>query len=1136
MKKTLILFLLFISFEINAQGEASNWYFGNGAGLIFDINTGTVSADDSAINTISTTEGCSSISDPNGNLLFYTDGRNVWDANHQIMPNGNYSAGLGLLGDPSSTSSAVIVPKPGNSNQYYIFTVDEPHHNNSWAYPNQGPADVNGNPLLQYDDNNGNGGTVPNVDDGFNNGFNYSLVDLTLNGGMGDVVTSEKNVHLVTYDPTNADQLSYRCAEKITAVEHADGQSYWVITQFIDTFYAFRIDNSGVNPTPVTTQILPIITTNGYRRNGIGYMKSSPDGSKIVACHNQNGTVEGSSQNNSGSFWLYDFDNVTGAIHNEIVLLSSTSVYGADFSADSKKLYVSNLNRIVQFDLEAANISVSQTIVHQQNNFLGAIQLGPDGKIYICNTATSNTLDVINAPGELGVACDYQTSGITLSPGTNATLGLPPFIQSFLIAVLDAENLCLGDATQFTIDSSETFDSIEWDFGDSNTSTDENPLHTYSLPGTYNVTATLTAGTEIRTFNTSVTIFDVPVANQPNDVNTCDDNNDGVFSFDLPNLVDAEILGTQDPNTFSISYFESLDDANNNINALPIPYTNTNNPVEIFARIENSNNSECFDVTSFIINVYNTPNANPISDLNTCDNNNDGDLSNGQVTTNLLDLNSTVLSNQDAMEYSITYHNTQADADNGTNSILTPNAYYNLTPNIEEVFVRIENNLFTDCFDTTSFNIIVNPIPESFNTSLFQCDEDGIPEGFTLFNLTEANDDLTGGNPNVTTQFYETFDDAQNSINAINESAYSNIANPQIIYVQVNDNNTDCFSIAELLLEVSATSANDALLSNCDDDGSEDGFYTFNLSDADSTVLNNLPATVILTYYETYEDALLETNPLNTTFTNTTPYNQVIYARVEDDNACYGINEVELVVFELPNIEITEDILYCLNDFPELVTLTGGFITDIPNNYYFDWSTGQNTTEIEVNEIGNYTVTVTNVNGCSKQRTISILPSNIATIESINVVDATSNNTVTVNVSGEGEYVYALDNINGPYQESNLFEYVNPGIHTVFVKDIKNDCGIVEDIVSVIGFPKFFTPNNDTYNETWHVYGINTPNQYSSLIYIFDRYGKLITQLDPKGPGWDGTHNGNPMPTSDYWFYVVLQDGRKFRSHFTLKR
>ena len=161
MKYVVILVLLITSFYGFSQSEASHWYFGNGAGLIFDTNTGTVSPTNAADSTINTNEGCSSISDSNGNLLLYTDGRNVWDKNHQIMPSADYNAGSGLLGDPSSTSSGLIVPRPGNPNHYYIFTVDEPHHNNAWAYPNQGPADVNGNAISQYDDNGGNGGECP---------------------------------------------------------------------------------------------------------------------------------------------------------------------------------------------------------------------------------------------------------------------------------------------------------------------------------------------------------------------------------------------------------------------------------------------------------------------------------------------------------------------------------------------------------------------------------------------------------------------------------------------------------------------------------------------------------------------------------------------------------------------------------------------------------------------------------------------------------------------------------------------------------------------------------------------------------------------------------------------------------------
>ncbi len=338
-----------------------------------------------------------------------------------------------------------------------------------------------------------------------------------------------------------------------------------------------------------------------------------------------------------------------------------------------------------------------------------------------------------------------------------------------------------------------------------------------------------------------------------------------------------------------------------------------------------------------------------------------------------------------------------------------------------------------------------------------------------------------------------------------------------------------------MILEVSATNANDAILEICDDDGAEDGFANFNLSDAESDILNGLPNNLQIEYFETYEDALLEINALNINYTNTISYSQTIFVRVENENACYGINELQLTVFELPNLETQFETIYCLNSFPNSITLTGGIVNDLASNYFYIWSTGESSSEIEINQSGIYTVIVSNINGCSKTRTITVLPSNIATINNIEVIDATQNNTISVFVSGEGDYEFALNNINGPYTDNSVFENVVAGIHTVYVRD-KNDCGVVEELVSVVGFPRFFTPNNDGFNDTWQVKGINAQFQPGSLIYIYDRYGKLITQLDPAGEGWDGYLNGRALPNNDYWFAITLEDGRIYKDHFTLKR
>ena len=1133
MKRLLLFTCFFFSIQcIIAQGEASNWYFGHGAGLVFDLNTNTVTAVNSAVGTIATNEGCSSISDPDGNLLFYTDGRTVWDANFQVMPNADYANDLGLLGDPSSTSSAVIVPRPGNLDQYYIFTVDEPHHNNAWAYPNQGPADLNGNPLDQYAETNGPGGSVPTVDDGYNNGFNYSLVDLSLNGGFGDVVPAEKNVHLVTYNPDNDNEASYKSAEKITAVEHANGQSYWVITHFIDRFYAFIVDSDGVNPNPIISQTIPNISTAGYRRNGIGYIKSSPDGSKIAVCHAENSTSIGGPPANTGSFWLYDFDNATGIVSNPLELLSNARTYGTDFSPDSKKLYAADGSTVYQYDLEATDILGSQFLLLEQDLFIGAFQLGPDGKIYVCNSGDSSTLDVIHNPNEQGANCNYEVNGLNLAQGTSVVFGLPPFIQSFLVAKIEADNLCLGDTTQFTIDSSETYNSITWDFGDSSSSNDDTPTHVYGNAGTYTVTATLTTDDETKTFTENFTISNIPIAYPATNSIICDDNGDATWSFDFSEQ-QAEILDSQDENEFSITYYTSMEDANDRNNPISLPFNNTTSPQTIFARIESSINSECHDITSFSIEVYNTPIANDISSIIVCDDGADGNNNNGQTLIDLTDITSLVLGNQSIVEFEVSYHNSLSNAEQNLSPL--PLSYYNTTPFNETLFIRIENRDHNECYTTTTLDLIINPVPLAFNASLLQCDEDGAPDGYTTFDLTQAHNDLVGNEPDLVTKFYPTLTDAENGSNEIDGNAFNNFSNPQTLFVQVINETTGCFSISELELNVSVTMSHDAVIEECDDDGTEDGIHSFTLSDADASVLVGAPAGVTLTYYETYEDALLEENALGNSYTNTTPYSQIIYARVETNNACYGINEISLIVNELPNIDIEQEFLYCLNFYPEMITINAGVIGDSPSNYYYEWSSGQNTYEIQVNEIGTYSVTVTNTNGCSKTRTINILPSNIATIEAIDIVDASSNNMITVHVSGEGDYEYALDNINGPYQDESSFENVAPGFHTVYVRD-KNNCGITEDQVSIIGFPKFFTPNGDTHNATWQVYGINTPNQARSKIYIFDRYGKLITKLDPQGPGWDGTYNGYNMPANDYWFYVILQDGREFKSHFTLKR
>ena len=1139
MKKIyFVLLSLMISSQIFGQNEASYWYFGQNAGIRFDAGSGTVTAiTDGQIDTL---EGCTSISDTNGNLLFYSDGRTVWNQNHQIMPNGDYFAGTGLLGDPSSTSSGLIVPKPEDPTKYYIFTVDEPHHDNAATYPNQN-----------------NDGSVPQNDDGFNNGFNYSLVDMTLNTGLGDVDASEKNIPLITYDPNDSEEIKYKCSEKITAVRAEDCSSFWVITHFTNTFYAFKVDVNGVDTNPIISTVGPNIFVDGYRRNSLGYLKASPDASKILVAHFGEATVTAGDA--GGSVYLFDFDNETGIISNPSELYSAQnndSPYGVEFSAENKKAYATigigpsgnGPSQIVQWDLESDDIPASIQIIHTSNTIsAGALQLGIDRRIYRAQVSFANFINsgrylgVINNPEADGLGTNYDEQGVFLDiNGFNQNLsriGLPPFIQSLFNSQIDIIRnevsttelrLCTGD--NYTLEADDiTGADYFWSFNGNPLAEDSFELFV-DTPGFYEVYVEPNNGDCPIEGSAIVGVYEIPISNPITDVTTCDTiGNDGVFPFDFTSK-NNEALLAQDPLGYNVRYFESLDEANNLENEITFPYNNISNPQTIFVRVDNKDNTNCFDINNFELQVYNTPQIERLNNIEFCDN--EGNVMDGIATVDLAELIPNIIGAQ--LETKVSFHGSQEGADDNTDPL--PLSYTNTTAFNEFIFVRIENTTHTTCYSTERFELIINDAPVANNITILQCDEDGIPEGFTTFNISQFIDDITGGNANVSVQYYLSEIAAENQFNEIiNPEAYENFFNPQTLFTRVTNTNTGCISFSEVSLEVSTTSSNNASLQACDYDGTEDGFTTFNLSDANAIVLAGTPVGLDLQYYETYNNALVEANPLSSAFTNTIPYSQTIYVRVENSNACYGISEIELTVFELPNIETEFETQYCLNLFPETLILNGGIINDLPSNYFYLWSTGENTATIEVNTPGTYIVRVSNTDGCFKDRTITVLPSNIATVTDIEVVDASQNNSISIFVSGEGDYEYALDDINGPYQNSNIFEDVQPGLYTVFIRD-KNNCGITEELVSVIGFPKFFTPNNDDNNDYWQIYGITNDFQANSSILIFDRYGKLLKELDPRSPGWDGTYNGAKMPTSDYWFKVTLEDGRTFTSHFTLKR
>ncbi len=733
MRVNSILYLIFflitsISF---AQGEANFWFFGGFSGL--DFNTGSpVVVNGGQLNT---SEGCASISTSNGQLLFYTDGITVYNRNHQVMINGT-----GLLGDVSSTQSATIVPKPGSQTLYYIFTLD--------AFAGA-------------------------------NGFRYSVVDVSLDGGLG-AVTSEKNILL--YTPS---------CEKLAIVKNVNLTDYWIVTHAwnSNSFLSYSLTASGVTNTPVVSNVGAVVT--GDVQNSWGYMKIAPDGSRIAVCNSE---IDAE---------LLDFNASTGVVSNSLVLntfaFNTGYNYGVEFSPDSKKLYLSLVNflpvpcQVIQYDLTAPNILSTETEVFSSPTIVPvALQLGPDNKIYIAQYDSSK-LGVINNPNGNGISCNLQMNSIDLGSGI-CKLGLPPFVSSFFNVSFTAQNFCEGDSTLFTLNSNEVITSITWDFGDGQTSSVLNASHQYAVAGTYTVTVTATTASQTTTKSRTITISPLPVvaALVPNQA-VCGSNG---ITYNLTQF-NSSLLGSQSATDFGVAYFSSVSNATAHSNLLNTNYTLPLGVTTIYAKIYSLTNTSCYALTSFTINLINQPIANAVSSVFVCD-----DISNDGVEFfNFSNQNSGVLGSQNAANYTISYHLNQADADSNSNAL--PFNYQN-SSNPQTIFVRIENNLNATCFATTSFQIGLNVMPfANALQNLNSCD-DASNDGIESFNLGLQTPLVLGTQlpTEFSVSYHLTQTEADSDLNAL-PSLFQNTTNPQTIFVRIeNVINGSCFVTTQFDLNV----------------------------------------------------------------------------------------------------------------------------------------------------------------------------------------------------------------------------------------------------------------------------------------------------------------------------------------------
>lgn len=441
---------------------------------------------------------------------------------------------------------------------------------------------------------------------------------------------------------------------------------------------------------------------------------------------------------------------------------------------------------------------------------------------------------------------------------------------------------------------------------------------------------------------------------------------------------------------------------------------------------------------------------------------------------------------------------------------------------------KVEATLIgTTCVSTGQIKIEYAGEILSNNTSLLQCDDD--TDGITVFNLTKV-DNIVKNNVSSTLNkgYYESLTDAQAKTNPIlNPEKYTNKTSGQIVYARI-ENQYGCVKTVEVTLKVSnAKIADQNPIATCDGDDKQDGFYQFDLSAAVSPQLaTGLPAGLVFTYYLNANDALNDANAVPNIFKNTTPFSQIIYAKATNGADCFDITPITLVVntFDPPNFEDEQEYL-CKGDQISLSVATGfaGYV----------WNTGGTDNAITVNSAGDYAVKVKDANGCEKTKKFKVVLSEPALITDAVVKDFSGiDNSVLIKYSGVGNYEFSL---NGEtFQDNPLFSGVKAGIYNAIARD-KNGCGLSNSfLLYVLDYPRFFTPNGDGFNDLWFIENIDQLPDYK--VSIFDRYGKLLKQMDQNSTGWNGVFNSQQLPADDYWFTLQFVDGRTVKGHFSLKR
>ena len=680
----------------------------------------------------------------------------------------------------------------------------------------------------------------------------------------------------------------------------------------------------------------------------------------------------------------------------------------------------------------------------------------------------------------------------------------------------------------------------------------------------------------------TITVNPLPEPLLASPMELCDNNLDGdpntnEASFDLDDQRKVILSGIADRDVF---FYETNTKALSVSDSISTATLYTSKPKDISYRVVNKTTG-CFgadaDINSFALIVNDLPPILSILDLRECDDTSVGTDKDGLREFDLTQKDAEIYAalGGNPTDYKISYHTTLINSENGV-KIDTSIPFENTEPNEQLIFVRIEDNKGCIRYDN-SFKVIVDKLPVLKTTSitLEQCESDG-----------ELKYDLNNAAPrfsdNYENEYFEFFEDPALTVGIPNPESFTTSVNKNV-FLKIRNKESGCVRSNDITINlIIGTDIPPSTFSTLSIDP-----YCFDASTSttpgygafDPSVFEDMATALIakytdygapsieISFFESEEDASYQRNkiatygngvldrstPYTTISTNydsvTHTYSQEIWAGIEDLSVsrveCKGrLKVADLTITPEITFDVPPDFVFCRNEISDTISIQNP-IPDIP--YTYTWTrngsliSGETSKDLPIYDGGTYVVFATNpFTGCdSTPKEIEVFTSEIAifTPEDIIVYDLTGDgsNRIEIKTStlGDGDYAFKLND--SPYQDSPLFENVPPGIHTVYVND-KNDCGEVYLDISVIGYSFYFTPNGDGVNDTWQILGVNATFQSSSLIYIFDRHGRLMAQLSAEGNGWDGTYNGTPLPADDYWFRTKLEDGRSFTGHFSLIR